>query len=331
MSKIQLTGTGIWIWEATQCEHGDWNAIVAQCKSAGIKWITAKSGDSSRYAAWTSTKLKEVIALCHSNDILFGTWHYSIPTTTQLQINQIKSLFDDGIDFHIIDAETEFEQIPNSNAQAEVFMQALRATVGNDVFIGHAPFAIPSYHPNFPYVGFGKYVDVVCPQYYWTEFNFTVQRTIQDADTSWAAFNVAHPEAAKPIYPIGVSYGKGYPGVPGVLNADDIKTFLNHYQGLPISFYSFDAAFPLFWETMTSLNIPAKVIAPSPPVAPQPTPEPLSAPAITIPQPSLVQAPAPTTTTSITNQISSILNQPGILTTIQNWIVKLVKLLFHIK
>jgi hypothetical protein len=253
---INLQGLGIWVWQESQCERGDWNAIAQKCKNAGIKWIVAKSGDSSRYANWTSAHLKEVIQICHDNGLLFGTWNYSIPSTAQAQIAQIKSLFDDGVDLHIIDAEVEWQTTPDSSAQAEAFMQALRAAVGNDVFLGHAPFAVVNYHPQFPYTAFGKYVNAVFPQNYWTEFNWPIQKAVITTDSAWQVFNMANPTAAKPVYDIGVSYGKGYPGVAGVLNAQDIKTFISHYNGAPCSFYSYDAAFPLFWETLAELNAP---------------------------------------------------------------------------
>lgn len=278
---INLQGIGIWVWQESQCEGGDWNAIAQKCKAAGITWIVAKSGDSSRYPNWTTAHIKEVIQICHNNGLLFGTWNYSLPTTTQAQITQIQSLFNDGVDLHIIDAEIEWQMAPDNEAKAEAFMQALRAAIGKDVFIGYSPFAIVNYHPQFSYAGFGKYVDAVFPQNYWTEFNWPLVKAINTIDTAWMVFNLNNPSAAKPVYNIGVSYGKGYPGVAGVLNAEDLQTFMKHYDGTPFSFYSYDAAFPLFWETLSTSNTPTIVPEPPafaahpelPPPAPTPTQE----------------------------------------------------------
>jgi|ERR1700722_3819193 len=320
---INLQGIGIFVWQESQCEHGDWNAIVQKCKAAGIKWIVAKSGDSSRYSNWTTAHLQEVIQICHNNGLLFGTWNYSIPTTTQAQITQIQSLFKDGVDLHLIDAEIEFQTIPNANEVAETFMQELRAAVGNDVFIGHAPFSIVNYHPSFPYAGFGKYVDAVCDQAYWTEFNWTVQKTISLSDEAWANFNKANPDAAKPRFPIGVSYGQGYPGVPGPLNAVDIQTFMTHYSGTPFSFYSYDAAFPLFWETLTAANTPVPIPAVEQPVAPPAAPVPPPAVAAPVSPPAPVAAsPAPSITPQ---QVVSFWDK------IAPWLTKIGKWIFSIR
>ena len=324
--KIIPSGKGVWIWKAAQCEKGNWNAIVSKCKAAGIKWIAAKSGDNDRYPGWTSAHLKNVIQLCHDNGILFGTWNYSLPITCPQQVSQIKSLFDDGIDFAVLDAEIEWQTFPNANVQAESFMQSLRAAVG-DVFIAHSPFAIPNYHASFPYVGFGKYVDAVMIQSYWTEFNWPVQQVISQADASWAAFNKAHPEAAKPVWPIGVTYGQGYPGVKGPLTPDSIKTFINHYGDIPISFYSYDAAFPMFWDVMNASN--ASNMAPTPPQQslnfPAP-PEPVAIP----PAVNDVQAPVQEPPVQEPASMAAVQQNPqGILNIIMFWIIKLFKQLFN--
>lgn len=263
--KVMPSGLGMWLWKESQCEHGDWNKIISRCKAAGVKWIAIKSGDSERYPGWTSAHIKEVIQLCHNSGILFLTWNYSIPSTWAHQVVQIQSLFADGVDGHIIDAEIEWQVAANSDATAESFMQTLRLACG-DVFIAHAPFAIVDYHAPFPYKSFGKYVDAVMPQSYWTEFNWTVENTIIQTDRSWTNFNATNPLSAKPVWPIGVTYGRGYPGVQGTLNAADIKTFLAHYSNVPVSLYSYDAAmgFPT-WDVLDELagstiqSIPTKL------------------------------------------------------------------------
>ena len=321
--KTIPSSIGIWVWQPQQCEGGDWNKIVAKCKQAGIKWITAKSGDSTRYSYWTTAYLQNVINICHSNGILFYTWNYSLPTTYQQQVQQIKSLADDGVDGHFIDAEIEWQNAQNSNQLAETFMQSLRAEVG-DLFIAHAPFSIVNYHPTFPYVGFGKYVDAVCDQAYWTEFNWSVQQTIQLSDQAWTNFNQTNPSAAKPRWPIGVSYGKGYPGVPGVLNEADIITFINHYAGLPISFYSYDASvnFPAFWNALNSIQSQN-----------QPVVSPIVQNVISVlnpAQPATVIQQSTTTAQTTTTSIQNV-NANNILNSIKEFFILLGKWLFHIR
>lgn len=260
--KVIPSGIGMWLWKPSQCENGDWNKIITKCKSGGVKWIAVKSGDTTRYAEWSSEHMKEVINLCHTNGILFLTWNYSIPTTWQAQVEQIKSLFTDGVDGHVINAEIEWQAAANTDAAAEAFMQSLRTECG-DAFIAHAPFAIIDYHSQFPYETFGKYVDAVMPQAYWTEYNWKVERIISEMNLSWAKFNAANPESAKPVWPIGVTYGQGYPGVHGILVPEDVKTFLSYYNAVPVSLYSYDASAGFgAWDVLRELAPP--VVLPEP-------------------------------------------------------------------
>lgn len=272
-------GIGIWIWKISQCEGGDWNKIINRCKTSGVRWIAIKSGDAYRNKQFDTKTAKYIIDICHKNDLLVYTWNYSKPITWREEIIQIKSLFDDGIDGHIIDAEAEWQMDKNNKSIANQFLTELRGSVG-DVFIAHSPFPIIEYHSSFPYSEFGKYCDAIMPQSYWTEINWTCQKTLDKTDSSWAIFNDKHSDVAKPVYPIGVTYGKGYPKVPGELKREDIKMFIERYPDLPISFYSYDAAkaFPMVWEVLTEIEDLKRKI-PLPPIMPIiidiPKPEPV--------------------------------------------------------
>jgi hypothetical protein len=48
---------------------------------------------------------------------------------------------------------------------------------------------------------------------------------------------------AKPIVPIGVTYGTEHPSrPPGKLAVDDVEFFLDRYNGGPVSLYTLEAA-----------------------------------------------------------------------------------------
>ena len=266
--KIFPQGLGVWIWQIPQCDGGDWNKIIARCQNAGIRWVAIKSGDAYRNKQFNSANAKNIIEKCHKHDILVYSWNYSKPVSWREEIVQIKSLFDDGVDGHIIDAEAEWQMDSNSKSLAIQFLTELRKLVPNG-FIAHAPFPIVEFHLPFPYIEFGTYCDAIMPQSYWTEIDWTYKKTMDKTDLSWKTFNEKHASAAKPVYPVGVTYGKGYPKVPGELKAEDISDFINRYSNIPISLYSYDAAksFPIVWETLNNIESAKKKI-PLPPMMP---------------------------------------------------------------
>lgn len=301
--KIFPSGLGIWIWKINQCDGGNWDKIITRCKNAGIRWVAIKSGDAVRNIQFSTANAKKIIDICHKNDILVYTWNYSKPSTYEEEITHIKSLFDDGIDGHIIDAEAEWQMYKDNKAIAVKFLTKLRELIG-DGFIAHSPFPIIEYHAIFPYIEFGKYCDAVMPQSYWTEINWTCEKTLNKTDKSWNDFNSSHPDVSKPVYPIGVTYGQGYPKVPGELKKEDIKMFLHRYPNLPISLYSYDASmkFSWIWDVLAEEDSINKKL-PLPPLIPIIIDIPGPAPVIDT---SVTDAPLPIPQTIFTKTLEHI-------------------------
>lgn len=272
MSKIIPSGLGIWVWQ-----RNDWNNIIKNCQEAGIKWVAVKMADTHRYPYFSSAKLKELLNLFHSNGLLLLAWNYSVVDTWPQQVQMIKSLFDDGLDGIIIDAESEWEFHKDGPTDqiAINFMQALRQAVP-DGFIAHAPFACPDFHSAFPYTSFNTYCDAVLDQAYWTEFGWTVDYTMQLTDQQWAKYYSKRPQITTPRCPIAPTYGSNNygPQVKGPIHGADVIKFLDHYKDAPmVSLYSYDACAPEVWKYLKDRH--AGVITPAPP-PPISNPEPIS-------------------------------------------------------
>lgn len=265
---IQLNGLGAWIWQPNQCDHGNFQQTVVRCKNIGTKWIAIKMGDNDPYSFFTQSKIQELKQICNDNGMNLCGWNYSLPDTTSRQINTISSLIDYGVEGWIIDAETEWEFHPNNDQCAEEFLSQLRIKIGNEITLAHAPFAMIDYHIKFPYSVFGKYCNYSMPQCYNSQFNWTMEYSVQLMDQFWNKFFSYHPEISSSSYcPIMASYGNEYPGVKGTLTSNDIQVFVNHYKLQPnISFYSVDAANQTFWNTMQQLNAALSSIAPNIPI-----------------------------------------------------------------
>jgi len=252
--KIAPSGLGMWIWQIKNCDNGNWDKIIDRCKKTGVKWLAIKCGETTRYQQFNNENAKKIVKLCHDNDIKVYVWVYSKPEVWQKEIPVLKGCIDDGADGLIINAEIEWQMAKNANQIAEQYMVELRKQVG-DVFIAHAPFPIVSYHLDFPYIGFGKYMDAVMPQSYWAEIGRPVDKIVSWTNNEWVKFNQKNPQSAKPVWPIGNTYGKGpmAPKAPSVLNPEDVAKFVKAYPDLPISLYSYDACSKEVWAVLEKL------------------------------------------------------------------------------
>lgn len=236
-------GLGMWIAYYAHADGGDPDAIVERCRKSGISWLAVKSGDSSRSRVW-STNAPRLIQKCHDAGIGVYSWNYSRPSTWLVQVGQIVASFDDGVDGHIVDAEVEW-QAKSTGPDAKAFVDALRAHLGPDAFLAHAPMDYRHYHPDFPYSQFDA-LGSVMPQEYWTEHNdLGAIHTIKDVSKDW--------ETVQGFAPVGVTYGKGtsWGKPPGVFTEKDLTDFLDYYKGKDaVSLYSYEAADKICWEVL---------------------------------------------------------------------------------
>lgn len=252
----------IWIWRLSNCEGGDFDKVIQKCLNSNIDCILVKAGDSVRNSQWAPDKSRVMIDKAHAAGIKIGVWAYNKPTSWQSEVKYLTECVREGVDILLIDAEQEYQDHPQRIQIAEQFMLELRKNVGNDFPIAFAPFAIPQYHANFPYYQFLKYCDAVFTQLYWAEMNFPVDKAMSLHDQGWKDFFDKHSDVKKPIFPILNSYGKGYYGALGDLTKNDLLKFMNKYSD-GFSSYSYDAAFPIFWEAINEINKKEEVIVSS--------------------------------------------------------------------
>lgn len=258
MAKCAPSGFGV--WAAYPGRIGGVDAFVAAVVKSGAKWVAPRIATGKmRDGYWTSATAREATEKFHAAGIKVYPWVYSYPNTCLVEVAWFKAAQDEGADGVFIDAEIEYEQGDHA-AQAELFMVSLRKAVGEDFFVGHAPFAYPLWHSGFPYEVFGKYCDAVADQLYWTEFNDQGAQHHIDATTAqWKSHDAAFPKIARPRHPIGVSYGNELKGIknppPGKLKRADVDTFLDWCEKSGFeaySLYSIEAACPEAWDAMVA-------------------------------------------------------------------------------
>jgi len=280
-------GRGIWISFNRHSTIDVENAVlVEQAQRAGFGWLCAKIGDDGRSTRWLGRGV-DLIRRCKDAGLGIFTWNYSKPGTWQTQAAAIAQVIADGSEGHVIDAETEWEWVPNTvdhefsqvdrRADAVAFADRLRTLVG-DAWLAHAPIWRPQSHQGFPFAEFGARVDAVLPQAYWCAAGQNVASFCARLEDAWRALATAHPEAVPMLMPIGLTYGAGdqagdlWTSDPRSvrLTEDDLRAFSARYP--TCSFFSWDVATSTFWQTMNALRDErAPDTVPAPPSVPDPS------------------------------------------------------------
>lgn len=237
----QPSGLGIWVAFAGQV--GGHAAIADVLPALGVSWVAPRGGaGATRDSSWSQELARDAVARYHSAGIAVFPWIYSRPISYRYEIELFRRFIDEGADGVILDAEVSWDR--GHRDAATRYMTELDAALP-DTFVADAPWAYPSYHPGFPFVEFGRRVNARMPQTYWTEFDRRGPRYhLPRIDAEWAAFHAANAEVARPVCPIGVTYGVEHPShPPGLFNLDDLEFFLERYADRPAaSLYTYEAA-----------------------------------------------------------------------------------------
>jgi hypothetical protein len=221
-------GKGDWIWQISSAMTNTGTDTITELadylKGRGMQWVVVKGGDGNNgpgeglYAQWN----QELIDTFHQAGLKIFGYHFTYggvtpngkdaPTTLageKAVRDEIMAFNPDGL---IIDAEGEWERNPNANRDAEDYAKTFKQKFP-DKLLGHAPFPYVSLHEPFPYLGFGRWVDVVMPQVYWETISIagTPQKIMEDVNRDWKALYAkfladGDEEAIKPIVPIGQGY-----------------------------------------------------------------------------------------------------------------------------
>lgn len=244
-------GNGMWIWYLSRAEGGDPQRIAARAKAASVSTVFVKSADGAN--VWRQFSPENVAALKAQGLTVCG-WQYVYGTRPVAEAQAAAAAKAAGADCFVIDAETEYE---GRYAQAQQYVTALRAAVGDDFPIGLTSFPYVHYHPAFPYSVFmgpgGATANL--PQVYWKTIGTTVDTSLRITYQYNAVYKV-------PIYPLGQAYDG--------TRAADLRRFRQLAQGYGargVSWWVWDYASASDWAA-----IGAELAAiPAPPPAGYPT------------------------------------------------------------
>ncbi len=241
-------GQGMWIWYVSQSDKGSVAAIVAQAHAAGVTTLFIKSSDgSSNYWSQFSPQL---VAELHAGGLRVCAWQYVYGSNPAGEAALGAEAVANGADCLVIDAEAEYE---GHYAAAQTYIDELRARIGANYPLALASFPYVSYHPSFPYsvfLGPGG-AQYNAPQMYWKDIGVSV-------DTVYANTYIANRIYARPIFPLGQTYG-------GV-SSSDLLRFREEavdYGATGSSFWDWQETAAGGWATLAAPLVPLTSVTPN--------------------------------------------------------------------
>jgi hypothetical protein len=271
--SLPIQAKGMWIWKLWSAAGGNLTAVIEKLKSVGATWVVAKMGDSDSYYnstgrslySWASTYggMDSVVSSFHRNGIkilgyqyVYGAAQYGLGLSEADVANMILSV--NGIDGLLVDAEIQYDTLPDRVSAAQSYMDTIRAHHPNS-FVGLTSWARVVVHATFPWVTFLSRVDVNMPQAYWAARPVTPATELSRMSSEFTTYTQiwvieGDTAAAKPIEPIGQAeyFGYGNDVRPG-----DISSFCSlsqatyGYQGVSLWEYA-QITSSFVWDEYTS-------------------------------------------------------------------------------
>ena len=176
-----VRGVGMWIWYTGRAE-GSLQGIIDRARTYGVRTVHIKSGDGTAY--WS--QFDRAVGPLKAAGLRVCAWQYVRGRKPVAEAAVAARAVRAGADCFLVDAEIEFERLPQRYLRATRYMRALRARVGTAYPIGLTTFPYVDVHGPFPYTAFlnGPHgAQFTMPQVYWKAFRVSpaaaVERTMR--------------------------------------------------------------------------------------------------------------------------------------------------------
>jgi hypothetical protein len=233
-SRTALDGTGMWIWYVSRSSGGDPAAIATQAARYGVRTVFVKSSDGTTW--WPQFSAQLVAALKFAG-LHVCAWQFVYGSRPQTEADLGGRAAATGADCLVIDAESAYE---GKYAQAQAYVEALRAQVGPTYTIGLAGFPYVDYQPAFPYSVFFEpgAAQYSLPQIYWRAIGTTVDRAFAHTYTWNSVYQ-------RSTFPLGQLYGGARP--PEI---ERFRQLASAYGASGLSWWSWQSASPAGWAAI---------------------------------------------------------------------------------
>lgn len=202
-------------------------SLMAFQKNQGMQYLIIKAGDGAvKFPTDSNPQFTiDVVNAGHAAGLKIFGYVRSFGSDIPGEIAIADYAFNLGADGFVIDAEGEWEPLPNRQALATTLCGGIRTNWPNK-FLAHSPFAYINVHNAFPYKEFGYYCDAAMPQAYWVEFGETPTASVNRMNTNWNNFHNGltgiYTNSIKPVVPVG----QGWSG-SGTVTAAQITEFIS--------------------------------------------------------------------------------------------------------
>lgn len=192
-----VRGVGMWIWYVRQSEP-TLQGIIDRARAHGVRTVHIKSGDGTSY--WS--QFDAAVGPLKAAGLRVCAWQYVRGTRPEAEAAVAARAVRAGADCFVIDAEIEFERLPQRYQRVARYMRALRARVGAAYPLGLTTFPYVDLHGAFPYTAFLNGPDAAqftMPQVYWRAFRVPAAAAV-DRTMRWNRI------FGKPIALLGSTY-----------------------------------------------------------------------------------------------------------------------------
>jgi hypothetical protein len=230
----------MWIWYVSRSTGGDPAAIGAQAREHGIQTVFVKSSDGT---TWWSQFSPALVAALKAEGLRVCAWQFVYGTHPAGEAAVGVRAAQTGADCLVIDAESAYE---GRYAQAQSYLTALRAGVGDGYPLGLSGFPYVDYHGAFPYsvfLGPGG-VQANLPQIYWKAIGTSVDQAVAHTYT----WNEVYKQ---PIFPLGQLYSDPSPG-----DVSRFRQLADLHGATGVSWWSWQSASARGWAALASALIP---------------------------------------------------------------------------
>jgi Putative peptidoglycan binding domain len=246
-SGTAFDGTGMWIWYVSKSDGGNVPAIIARAQQYGVGTLFIKSSDGTN---WWDQFSPTLIAQLKAGGLHVCAWQFVYGTHPDVEAQLGARAAQTGADCLAIDAEGQYEGL---YAQAQTYINTLRAAIGPDYPLSLASFPYVDYHPGLPYsvfLGPGG-AQFNAPQVYWK----TIGTTVDAAMAHTYQWNTVYE---RPIVPLGQLYN-----APPPADVQHFRAVAAGYGSSGMSWWSWQSAGQSGWTAIAPPDPAPVAVAPT--------------------------------------------------------------------
>ena len=244
-SGTAFDGTGMWIWYVSKSSDGTTAGIAAQAQQYGVNTVLVKSSDGT---TWWNQFSPTLVSALKAAGLHVCAWQFVYGKSPDVEASLGARAAQTGADCLVIDAEGQYEGL---YAQAQTYIQDLRALVGADYPVALASFPYVDYHPSLPYSVFlgPNGAQYNAPQVYWKAIGTSV-------DTALAHTYDWNSVYGRQIFPLGQLYDN-----PSTSDVQRFRALAAGYGSPGVSWWSWQSASSAGWAAIAPPQ-PTPVVPP---------------------------------------------------------------------